>query len=276
MRHDRDTPGTGFDETIPNMASYSREMRKSLVDKAFFVDKVDSDLIVDFGCADGALLAFIRHVFPETRCLGYDISDEQLDLAREACPGVEFTSDWGRVGELCAEYGPGRVTVVANSLIHEVYSYGGREDVDLFWGRLFDPSRFGTVVIRDMCVSRTTSRASDPLSVMKVRQRYDRHMLDEFEQQWGSQSENWSLCHLLLKYRYRANWSREVRENYLPVNLEDLMTRIPPEWSPRYVEHFTLPFVRESVLRDFDVELQDRTHVKLILRHRGEGRGDRA
>jgi hypothetical protein len=268
MRHDRDQPA-GFDPAIPDMGAYEAGMRRSLIDKAFFLDKIDADLIVDYGCADGALLGFVRHLFPETRCVGYDISQEQLGRAREAVPGILVTDDWELVRAACAEVGPDRVAVVANSLMHEVYSYGGREDVERFWTRIFDPTCFGTVVIRDMCVSRTTSRASDPLSVMKVRQRYDRNAIDEFEQQWGSLGENWSLTHFLLKYRYRANWGREVRENYLPVNLEDLMARVPAAWTPSYVEHFTLPFIREQVRRDFSLELQDRTHVKLILRHEG-------
>src|SRR5690606_6062137 len=107
---------------------------------------------------------------------------------------------------------------------------------------------------------------SDSLSVLKVRQRFDQDKLNEFEVQWGSINENWSLVHFLLKYRYQTNWKREVRENYLPLSYEDLISKIPPGWNPIFHEHFTLPFIRQQVQRDFNIDLQDRTHVKLILK----------
>lgn len=264
MRHDTQRP-TGFDENIPDMAAYDQGMRKSLLDKVFFLDKVDSEVLVDYGCADGATIAFMRAIFPEKTYVGFDISEPHLERARKAVPGVTFTSDWQEVLAIVRANGAARPTVVCNSLIHEVYSYGNPEEVETFWGRVFDRTAFRYVVIRDMCVSRTTSRQSDPLSVLKVRQRYDQGRLNEFETHWGSIDSVWSLCHFLLKHRYVANWAREVRENYLPLNLEDLLTLIPNEWSPRFFEHFTLPFVREDVERTFGIQLQDRTHVKLIL-----------
>lgn len=268
MRHDLQGRG-GFDEAIPDMAAYDQAMRKSLLDKVYFLDKVDSTLLVDYGCADGATIAFMRAIFPEKTYVGFDIGEEHLARAREAVPGVVFTSDWDEVLSIVRERREARPAVVCNSLIHEVYSYGNPEQIEDFWTRILDTSTFRYVVMRDMCVSRTASRQSDPLSVIKIRQRYDQARLNEFEAHWGSLSENWSALHFLLKHRYHANWSREVRENYLPINLEDLLARIPAEWTPRFFEHFTLPFVREDVERTFGIQIQDRTHVKLILEAAG-------
>jgi len=242
-------------------------MRMSLIDKIFFLDKCDADVYVDYGCADGATIDFMRRLFPEKTYIGYDLGEEHLRKARENLPGVAFTSDWQEVKRLVREQAPRRAAVVCNSLIHEVYNYLSQQEVEAFWGDIFDPETFGTVVIRDMCVSRTTSRQSDSLSVAKIRQRYDQAMISEFEQHWGNLSENWSLVHFLLKYRYKTNWAREVRENYLPLNLEDLLAKIPAEWEPIFMEHYTLPFIRQRVKQDFNLELQDRTHIKLILQH---------
>jgi hypothetical protein len=44
---------------ILNDQFYTDEMAKSMWDKAFFVNFVDATLLVDFGCADGAMLGFI-------------------------------------------------------------------------------------------------------------------------------------------------------------------------------------------------------------------------
>lgn len=41
---------------IANLKVYNDNMRKSLLDKAYFLSFVDSDTFIDFGCADGSLL----------------------------------------------------------------------------------------------------------------------------------------------------------------------------------------------------------------------------
>lgn len=38
---------------ISNFDVYTEKMKMSLLDKIFFVDKIESNVLVDFGCADG-------------------------------------------------------------------------------------------------------------------------------------------------------------------------------------------------------------------------------
>ena len=87
-----------------------------------------------------------------------------------------------------------------------------------------------------------------------------------FESCWGSLNDNWSLTHFLLKYRYQAEWERELRENYLPISVERMLGLVPTEYTPTFIEHYTLPFLRERVMADFGIQLQERTHFKLILK----------
>ena len=70
-----------FDPNIEDIGYYNAEMSKSLIDKAFFIDKVDVDIFVDFGCGDGSLIAFIEKMFPSITCIGYDISSAEIELA---------------------------------------------------------------------------------------------------------------------------------------------------------------------------------------------------
>lgn len=253
-----------LDPNIPSIASYNIEMRKSMIDKIVFMDKINAKVIVDFGCADGSTIAFMRSIFPEITYVGYDISEEMLALARAMNPGVQFFSDWKECEKYIAGI-EGPAAVLLNSLIHEVYSYGSPEDVEVFWSRIYDPILFRYVVIRDMCVSDSVTRKSDPLSVIRVRQNYDQAKLREFENQWGSINENWPLVHFLLKYRYETNWNREVKENYLPISLENLIARIPKGWDPVDYKHYVLPFTRRTIKQDFNIDLQDPTHLQLIL-----------
>jgi len=255
-----------FDTAIPSIESYNIEMRKSLIDKVFFLDKITAKVIVDYGCADGSTIAFMKLMFPEYRYFGFDISEEMLNIARQKVPGVDFYSDWKELRNALIDLED--VAVVCNSLIHEVYAYGSPEDVKVFWSRIYDTEIFDWVVIRDMAVSDSVTRKADPLSVIRVRKAYDPQLLAQFERKWGSINENWPLVHFLLKYRYKTNWAREVNENYLPISLEDLLGLIPDAWDPIYYNHYVLPFTRGTVHKDFNIDLQDPTHVQLILKHK--------
>lgn len=253
-----------FDPKINDIGYYNTEMRKSLIDKAFFLDKVEADIFVDFGCADGALIEFIERMFPDTVCIGYDINKEMLKTASTKTDAPLF-SDWSELMAYLETIRAGkRVAVICNSLIHEIYAYGDAASVADFWRQIYG-SDFDYVIIRDMCVSENVNRKSDPVSVARVRKAYDRSRLREFEAEWGVLDANWSLVHFLLKYRYTKNWAREVKENYLPVTFETLLAMVPDNYDPHYVDHFILPFIRSEARRDLGIDIVDNTHVKLIL-----------
>jgi hypothetical protein len=253
-----------FDPNINDISHYNTEMSKSLIDKAFFLDKVDADIFVDFGCADGSLIEFIERMFPDTICIGYDVSKEMLVQARTKTQAPLFNTWADLMGYLSLVRTGKRVAVICNSLIHEVYAYGDAASVAEFWGQIYG-SEFDYVIIRDMCVSENVNRKSDPVSVARVRKAYDRSRLREFEAEWGVLDANWSLVHFLLKYRYTTNWAREVKENYLPVTFETLLAMAPADYDPHYVDHFILPFIRQEARKDLGIDIVDNTHVKLIL-----------
>jgi len=240
---------------------YTEAMQKSLMDKLYFIDKVDAQSFFDYGCADGTLLHAAAALFPRHYYAGYDCNREMVERCRhEATCRKEKFEEW-------VDSATGPKCLILSSIVHEEYSYY-RDDVEDFWSWVFtnDGPSFDYIALRDMCVSRTTSRPSDPISAAKVRMRFDREKLAQWESRWGSLDENWSLTHFLLTYRYLEGWEREMRENYLPVCLEELLSLVPKGWEPLYIEHFTLPFVRAKVMEDFGIDLQDRTHLKLILK----------
>ncbi len=256
-----------FDATIPVPSVYVTEMAKPLVDKMFFADKVDADVFVDFGCANGVLLTALKTLFPAHVYIGFDESESMIEEAvRGSSPDIVFTSNWDRVLALVERHHVDghKTCLILSSIIHEAQAYLTPAELRAFWDRVWN-SGFDYIAIRDMMVSRTTSRASDPVSVACVRQMYDPTRLTQWEETWGSIDENWSLVHFLLTYRYTDNWEREVRENYLPVPFEVFLRSIPSSYKPSYIEHFTLPFLRSQIRRDFEIDLQDRTHLKLIL-----------
>lgn len=257
--------------TIKNIENYNLSMRKSMIDKIFFLDKINADLIIDVGCADGSLLKFIHNLFPDITLIGYDISEEMIQEANKDSHGIQFTANSEPPQQVAASFKNSgkKVCVFLSSVIHEVYSYGP-ENVNNFWDYIWE-FQADYLVIRDMMLSERSSRPSCKRSSMRVRQIFSQipkgsDFLRQHESNWGSLEDNWSLIHFLLKYRYRENWEREVHENYLPISLEKFMTLIPSSYDIDYIDHYPLPYIKSEVWKDFYVQLQDNTHLKLILR----------
>lgn len=68
---------------IENIEIYNDRMSKTLIDKIFFIDKVDADVFVDFGCADGTVLGHLHDLFPGNYYIGYDINPSMIAIAKE-------------------------------------------------------------------------------------------------------------------------------------------------------------------------------------------------
>jgi len=252
---------------IKDLEVYNSGMKKSLLDKIYFMDKVDAKVFIDYGCADGTLIKFLRDLFPEFTYFGYDISEEMISQAKINNPEIanHFTSDWNFISDrLPAIRGEGQVAIILSSIIHEVYSYGTSSDVNTFWDRVY--GGWDYILIRDMMPGKSIDRRTDINDVSKIYKKADRKHLFDFEQVWGSIENNKNLIHYFLKYRYTENWDREVRENYLPMSREEMLANLPDGYEITFHEHFILPFLKTKVQEDFGIELKDSTHIKIILK----------
>ena len=249
---------------IKNLQVYNAGMKKSLLDKIFFMDKIDATVFVDYGCADGTLINFLRNLFPEFEYYGFDISEEMIQVAQNSNKEIKdnFSTNWDYIE---SQIKGKKSCVICSSIIHEIYSYGTINDVDVFWSRIFG-NEFDYIVIRDMLPGKSIDRRSDINDVSKVLKKAKKEALSNFESFWGSIENNKSLIHYFLKYRYTDNWSREVKENYMPITREELLSELPDNYEITYHEHFILPFLKTKVEEDFGIELKDNTHLKLILK----------
>jgi len=265
-----------MEDTIKDISHYRTEMAKSMVDKLFFLDQIDAGLIVDFGCADGTMLKYVRELRPDITLVGYDVSSEMIQTANENWDESKFpnskpifTSDWNYIESLIKKHSEHGVecAIVLSSVIHEVYSYGDEKSIAEFWERLFKTG-FTYIVIRDMLLSKNSYHESPAKDVNSIYKSNDPHIL-EFENTWGSISDYKNLLHYLLKYRYTKNWFRELRENYLPITLEEMLSKIPTNiYGYDYYTHYVLPFIQKSVKKEFGINLKENTHIKLILKRK--------
>ena len=72
------------EETIKNYDSYTSGMKKSSVDKLFWMNKIDKiNTVVDFGCADGTLIREMNSEMPDLQYIGYDNSKAMISLAEQ-------------------------------------------------------------------------------------------------------------------------------------------------------------------------------------------------
>ena len=254
---------SGIDEfKINDMSVYVHRMQKSILDKMFFIDKAFEPFssIVDFGCANGELIRILKGLFGEYSYIGYDISEEMISAARENMPSAEFYSSWD---DIKVNFSDSLLNI--SSTLHEVYSYGTDEDVREFWERVFK-SGFKYIAIRDMMLSDSDQAAADAEQLKAVVGNQDySDKLKDYESVWGRISTRRELVHYLLKYKYTENWEREVHENYVPLTVEGLLKLVPSNYRVVYFDHFTLPYTRWQIERDFGIDLTTPTHIKIIL-----------
>lgn len=264
---------------------YNKEMKKGMEDKLFFVDKLPKNqnyCFVDFGCADGSMISALTEIYKNTnqnqyKFIGYDISETMIDLARTNYSGplyttVKFTTNWNEVKSetpyFLKKY---KNVLILSSVIHEVYSYADENNtVDDFWKKVLC-SGFDYIIIRDMCPSEDIDREADEEDIEKICTKnhpdIKRELMD-FNVRWGTIDNYKNLIHFLLKYRWKVNWNREVNENYFPITIQDLFEKFreySSVYSLHYFERFRVPFLDKCFKEDFDIELEDYTHIKAIF-----------
>ena len=271
--------------SFADIKSYTENMSKGLDDKLFFLSRINFTdgrpyLFVDFGCADGVLLTALSKILSEKHVhayyIGYDISETMIDFARtkfdDPDVSIMFTTNWNEVEEKVSLYSGMTSVLILSSVIHEVYSYANLEgdDIGMFWHRVRSTG-FDYVCVRDMMCSEDINRKPNHDITVKVHERvgfateYSK-LVRGFEDVWGSIYENnRNLVHFLLKYRWRINWDREVQENYFPIYVSELVERMSGKYNVSYLERFRVPFLDGCIKTDFDVELEDYTHIKAIF-----------
>lgn len=247
---------------ISDLNVYLTRMSRSILDKMFFVDKVFEpfEYILDFGCANGELIKAISAMCPEYQYIGYDICDNMISVAKDNVSNATFYTNWN---DIHIPFNNSLINI--SSTIHEVYSYGTNEDINEFWNRIFN-SGFKYITIRDMMFSKSQNRIVDneQLTIIKNHPKYSK-LFEDFQKINGKVITQKDLVHFLLKYKYIQNWDREVRENYFPIYVEELLDKIPNNYRIIFQDTFTLPYTAWQIRKDFRFDLKENTHIKLIL-----------
>lgn len=260
---------------IENYSVYNDRMRRSMWDKAFFMDKVPgTELIVDYGCADGSLIRFLHSLFPTMCFIGFDIDPAMVAQANlNRSENTWFFNDEKELLRMIDQLGIERRRIAVNfsSVMHEIFHYDcDRSMITRLIGQI--APRY--LVVRDMLYCSDNEQAKvPPEAVHRIRQRIPEKQLADFENRWGSIQWRKNLVHLILKYKYTENWERECAENYFAYTLDDLKNLLDPEgvYHPVLMNRYILPWCRYDAQNNLGIELghEITTHISMILSRDG-------
>lgn len=250
---------------------YLSRMRRTFVDKAWFMQSIPSDVktIVDFGSADNSFIDFLKRDYPEYRYVGIENNPHFLKISKER--GQECHASLTEFMK-SGSYDGDSTLLVLNSVLHEVYSYGF---ADTFWNEVmaFKPKY---IAIRDMHAGDCGQYGSREMAEFESVACSDMnsHYVD-FRRKWGRAYDGYTAIHFMLKYFYDENWERECDENYLPLSYRDLNRQIRMAgYDIEFEGFYALPYLRTKWKRDFHCDRNRclkafighaTTHMKMLL-----------
>ena len=272
-----------------NVKAYNSEMAKSAYDKLGFVDKIFDhiSMIIDFGCADGSVTRMIRQFYDKkTVIVGYDLPEIIEAQATDADNNILFTSSLEYIANLYDEVG-GKVLLVMNSVVHEIYNYMSPIERRELFDKLFSIIPIDYIWFRDMYIEdiygdmnfAKSTRISVDTILEWLRGHYDNDedpLTDKFfdfikynhydrdECEWIPLEE---FIHFLMKCRY-ANWDKELKEDYIILsrdngyNFINFMDTL--DVYGFYVDtkvSYILPYINYINKKDFSIDIEDNYHI---------------
>ena len=266
---------------IDDRELYLKLMTRSFYDKAWFLKNLPSDVetIVDFGGGTGEFAEFCAKITGDrVHYVVIDNDPQFLNIAKQRIWLDAFSSL--TEAKKAKSFNPKTTLLVLSSVIHEVYAYA---DVKAFWKEV-KTCKFKYIAVRDMTYDFDSVNGdaggflADDETLMKIVVRIRSQLqkicpkqLKDFEAQEIDDEEGGlenqlivntkdrtynpkNLLHLLFKYRYKENWEREVKENYLPLQtweLEQLLYDLGYTLSTKVTN---VKFLIDTWLKELDLE----------------------
>lgn len=263
-------------EQINDYDCYLTKMSKTFFDKAWFMSHLSEDIlyIIDYGCADGSFIEFLKRNCPGYIYVGIDNDPTMQRLTKEK--GFQCFSSLKELKENTAIISE-KICLVLNSVIHEIWSYSQEsnflEDLHQFYPKY--------IAIRDMMYNpldrtRFYLPYKDYNKIKSIFEEKYPEQFAEFCNNWKEQDNEVKITHFLLKYFYKENWKREVKENYLPIDINKLRDFLYIEYDIEFQNFYKLPYLVNKWKQDFELdknfELNEfirniNTHYKMLLKH---------
>jgi hypothetical protein len=242
---------------------YNDSMRKSMMDKLFFIDKVDADIFVDFGCADGSMINLMNDIFPRKLYYGYDHNKKMIELSKKNNPedNCRFFTDWTELLETIKvsriiNKNKVKVCLIFSSVLHEI------ENKTEFF-HFINFKSFDYLVIRDMYLS-----DDKYLTVPQLMGVLDK-IPHQLKAHYGSKLfETKNIIQAMFKSYYMHNLKHELKEDYFSFNKNHIRElEMKYHMKPLFKEFFLLTYWKDTLLKDFGFSFGKlTTHTKLIYK----------
>lgn len=255
-----------------NLDIYTSEMAKSVWDKAFFMDKIPgAKCIIDFGCADGAMIRYLSSLYPDITFIGYDINKKLIDMARATprfnanlmyCCGAYSSID-NLIELVTARFKSAEICINFSSVLHEVYSStGGIEVIQ----HLIDALMPRYITIRDMYCDEYLPFTTPSFGVVWGPLPFS--ACADFVDHFGNVNTWRDMTHLLMKLQWINNgWEDELKENYYSWTIDQFIDDIGGKYITSFDCRYQLPYLGEKWKKEYGWYNPDiHTHAQFILR----------
>lgn len=241
-----------------NYNTYLLGMEKSNADKLFFLNHLcldDYDYIVDFGCDRGDIIKTCSQM-TKAICYGIERDPIMRNIAGDNCKDTEIIL-LESLDELHIPTDK-RVLFIFSSVLHEVGAYWDTK-INPFLKKYHSDDYRCTLVIREMNFPWWCEDNISKDDLAKIVKNSNPKMLSEFISKYGMKTVK-DMYHYLLKYSYVDNWELELEEDYFSFKW---LFSFP--YIEVYIREYTLPFKKERVKVDFDIDLRYSTHKQFIV-----------
>ncbi len=247
---------------MKDLKGYLERMEKAMVEKLFFLNIVnlnDFDYVIDFGCANGAMLSAIAPLYKKPQFLGVDNNEKSLELAKLK-PELKDVWFYDNLLSAIENLDPNKKTaVILSSILHEIPK-------SVLNNLIKTINKFDAIIIRDMFFddSYNYKIKNGENIVLKSPKLLD-WQISDFKKNFGKLNKTKNLYHFLLKYTYIDNWETEVKENYFSVPWKKINNNfIKNNFIVLHEDNYTLKYKKDEVFKNFNFNLDYPTHKNII------------
>lgn len=249
---------------------YSERLDKTLQDKLFWLDRINPeeiDIIVDFGCGNGKMLAAAKNDprFADKIFVGIDYNTQfesqfwkNMEMPPHSSPKVLFFSNPGAISKYIKD---DRAALIFSSVLHEVYSFN---TLPFKWYRV----RAKYIIIRDMAFPMMDFNQPLFTKIDKLKiffKANKKRWYDHFVSKFFNFSDQVHL-QFLMKHHYVENWETEKLENYFATDWYGIYTYLEDGgYIKTYSDIYNIPYLVNKARQDFGVTYNIPTHRSVIF-----------
>lgn len=244
---------------MKNFETYQQNLSKSLQEKLFFLSHIDIskyDLIVDFGCGNGALTKYLANITNST-LIGYDDSEQMIEFCKKEHKNIQiqFTNVWADIRKNLHHYK--NKLIIFSSVLHE---NSENEQKMLIYTAMLN---FDTVVIRDMRPPLNNEPISNATR-KRVLKQVGSWQAELFETKWGKITDKNNLYRFFLMNEFVENFESELEEDYFGVIWGEIDTILTGFGYSKFSQNYTLQYRKKQVEKRFQHKMEDFTHRNVI------------